>query len=457
MAMRTGIVLLYLLYSWMPNPALARDECDNEQHIQAEFGNGAAWSLCWNSRTRENLVLSHVRYQPPGQVFLSVFNSLSLSQLHVSYDDDDITYNDVTQFGLGAHHVGTLTKNDCPDGELIDVNGSPGLCTRISEKDEAYQTAQGSRQAQALSLFSVSHVGSYAYLITWTFYSDGSVQPSIGAAGALQRSSDHTHSPHGRELEGSPEKSWLSHTHNYYWRMDFDLGDNNLDDRFSEIDLVPDALGRRSRVTRTFSNEAARLIEPDYMRSWMISSGNEPITTAPGYSIEPLHYGHKLVRAETEPFTEYDMFVTRQADCERFVSENEKYFPECGSDILEFVNNEPIHNEDIVVWHRISFHHVPRNEDRFNMHSHWDGFVMRARNLNQSTPGHDGAQGDYLLANSANNSTEIRLLEDLGEPTPESSATTGRAGLSAMPLSLLLLILVARARGLIKTVNRCWA
>ena len=111
-----------------------------------------------------------------------------------------------------------------------------------------------------------------------------------------------------------------------------------------------------------------------------------------------MNYGHKHVSTVTEPFTEFDFFVTRQKDCERFVSENAKYYPECHENILEFVNNESIENEDIVVWHRISFHHVPRNEDRHVMHSHWDGFVMEARNLHHQTPDYEGQASLQALA-----------------------------------------------------------
>ena len=120
------------------------------------------------------------------------------------------------------------------------------------------------------------------------------------------------------------------------------------------------------------------------------SDGSGDITRSPGYVIEPLNYGHKLVHKETEPFTDFDFFVTRQNDCERFVSENSQYHPDCGEDILQFVNNESLIDEDIVVWHRISFHHVPRNEDRHQMHSHWDGFLMQASNISSLTPGHSG-------------------------------------------------------------------
>ncbi len=365
--------------------------CPGEHQISETLSNGASWQMCWESRKRENIVLSEVSFQPPSAESIPIFSSLRLSQLHVAYDDANVTYNDITQFGLGAGYMSTLDENDCPAGELINVQGRPGLCKMINIGDDFYRTTQESRAGSSLTLFSVSQVGSYAYLVTWKFFDDGSVQPSIGAAGALQRSDDWPQSPFGRELSGVPDKSWLSHTHNYYWRIDFDLGESGTDDLVSEVSFPLDAEGRRSRKETVFTEETARKILPEEMLSWQISSINtDSRLGAASYEITPRHYGHKLVRSITEPFTDFDFFVTRQKDCERFVSENAKFNPNCDENILQFVDNESLLNEDIVVWHRVAFHHVPRNEDRQTMHSHWDGFVMQARNLSASTPGHTG-------------------------------------------------------------------
>lgn len=372
--------------------------CEVAHQITEEFDNGAGWGMCWEAKRRENIVLSDIQYRNSSGVVTPVISSIRLSQLHVAYDDNNVTYNDVTQFGLGGGYQSTLTPTDCPNGNLIDINGRAGLCQQLDQDSNAYRTATATRRTQILKLFSTSHVGAYTYLVTWKFYDDGSVEPFVGAAGALQRSGDHTHADHGRELEGDPNTVWLSHTHNYYWRIDFDLGDSANDDVVSEVSYQTDTSGRRARATHHFTDEVAREIDRDSMRSWYITdqptnrinATEADITHLPGYLIEPTRYGHKLVRETVEPYTQFDFFVTKQNDCERFSSENERFNPNCGDNVLDFVDNESLIGEDIVVWHRISFHHVPRNEDRAHMHSHWDGFLMKARNLNESTPGHSG-------------------------------------------------------------------
>lgn len=364
--------------------------CPVEHRVSVDFENGAGWDLCWESKRRENIVLSEVHYRTANNKSKKVVSSMRLAQLHVTYDDSNITYNDVTQFGLGGGYVAELSDAECPDGELIDVNGKPGMCKRVTRGDDAYRTMTESRLTEALTLFSVSQIGAYSYLVNWKLSDDGSIAPSVGAAGALQRSSDNPDSLYGRELEGVKNKSWLSHTHNYYWRVDFDLGESSVDDIVSEVTFKTDSSGRRVRSVERLKVESARKIDPTSMRAWHITDKSADVLEAPGYVIEPLSYGHKLVRTLIEPFTDYDFFVTRQNDCERFISENSKFNPGCGDDVLDFVDNESLLDQDIVIWHRVSFHHVPRNEDRYHMHSHWDGFAIKARNLSKSTPGHSG-------------------------------------------------------------------
>lgn len=392
----TWCMLLCLLFLAVVNLATVNSahaqalSCPATQQISERFDNGAAWDMCWEARQRENIVLSEISYTPSGGNPISVLAALRMAQLHVAYDDSNVTYNDVTQFGLGAGFRSTLVAENCPGGELIEIEGRAGMCKQLSQGDDAYRTPNESILSESLTLFSVSQVGSYAYIVTWKFFADGTIAPSVGATGALQRSNDFAASPFGRELEGISDKSWLSHTHNYYWQMDFDLGDSAIDDVVSEISYPVDRDGRRARTETLIEIESARKVEPENLVSWKVSDNGSGEPGTPAYLIEPLHYGHRLVRSEIEPFTDFDFFVTRQSDCEAFISENAKYNPDCDENILQFVNDEPLQGKDITLWHRVSFHHVPRNEDRKSMHSHWDGFSMRASNMNAISPGHSG-------------------------------------------------------------------
>ncbi len=389
----TSVMVLVATVFVLPQ-ATAALSCPVDFQITETFDNGASWEMCWEARQRENIVLSEISYTPPGGALFPVLSELRLAQLHVAYDDSEVTFNDVTQFGLGAGFRLTLVPENCPGGELITVEGRAGICKTRSVGDDAYRTTAETHLSESVTLYSVSQVGTYAYIVTWKFYADGSIEPSVGAAGALQRSSDEVQSQFGRQLSDSADKSWLSHTHTYYWYMDFDLGNSANDDIVSETTFQLAEDGRRIRESRTLNIESSRVVQPHLMLQWRIADNDQDPQSSPGYSMQPLHYGHRFIREQIEPFSGFDFFVTRQDDCERFINDNARFNPDCYENILQFVNDEPLAGQDIAVWHRVAFHHVPRNEDLRIMHSHWDGFVLKASNMAALTPGHSG-----LLAN----------------------------------------------------------
>ena len=172
--------------------------------------------------------------------------------------------------------------------------------------------------------------------------------------------------------------------------MDFDLGDNESDDVVTESRTALTESGRRETLTERFHSEQSRMINPDTPIAWDIWESLNQALPGPGdtgYRIEPVRFGHRLVRTENEPYTEYDFFVTVAKDCERFASQNARFNPDCLNHVAQFANDESLVDEDLVVWHRVSFHHVPRSEDQRHMHTHWDGFVIEPINVHDSTPG----------------------------------------------------------------------
>lgn len=380
----------------------AAADCAPEQRITRDFDNGARWDFCWESRIRENIVLSDIHYTPPSKAAFRVLGSARLAQLHVAYDDSDVTYNDITQYGLGGSYLLTLTQADCPNGELLDVQTRPAVCIWQTRADKGYQTPTQAARAASLQLFSVSQVGAYAYIVNWIFYDDGTFEPGIGATGALQRNRDDITLPYGRVLQGDPDTLWLSHTHNYYWRLDFDLGLSATDDIVEELQYTLDSDSRRTLNTEVFSTEQARRIDPAAHRLWRIMDSEKD--TAAGYQIEPLRAGHRFERKDIEPYSDYDFFVTVGRDCERFASQNSRFNPDCDNNVLEFVNNQSLQGRDIVLWNRVSFHHTPRSEDQRNMHTHWDDFRITPVNL---------LRGTSTLTGKSNSVPEFVNLPDI--------------------------------------------
>ena len=409
---------LLLLLVCVPGDAWAQatPQCSGEASISETFSNGARWEMCWESRIRENLVLNDVYYTPPQGERTRILSSARLSQLHVAYDDSDVTYNDITQYGLGGGYLVNLAQTDCPFGELLYVQTRPVICRWRSKGQDNYRTASRSMSAESLSLFSVSQVGAYAYIVTWKFFSDGAIEPQIGATGALQRNSDKTELPFGRVLHGDDQTQWLSHTHNYYWRLDFDLGKSATDDVVTESKTQLMENGQRRTQVERFTTEQARIVDSESPVAWEIwdkLSAEKPTEKDSGYRIEPIRYGHRLERKENEPYTEFDFFVTVANECERFASQNARFNPDCLNDVSQFVNDESLVGADITLWHRVSFHHVPRNEDQRHMHTHWDGFTIEPVNIHKSTPGIDITNNQAPVLNAiADRSSVIGSLVD---------------------------------------------
>ncbi|MFK7856813.1 MAG: putative Ig domain-containing protein, partial [Granulosicoccus sp.] len=88
---------------------------------------------------------------------------------------------------------------------------------------------------------------------------------------------------------------------------------------------------------------------------------------------------------DIEPYSDFDLFATVANDCERFASQNARFNPDCLNDVLQYVDGQSIENQDIVLWHRVGFHHVPRSEDQRHMHTHWDSFVIEPVNVLSGT------------------------------------------------------------------------
>jgi len=401
-------ICLAIACTMQNSDTMAAPTCSAESRITQDFENGARWDLCWESRVRENLVLSDIHFTPPGGTAFRIMASARLSQLHVAYDDSDVTYNDVTQYGLGGSYLVPLTEADCPSGTLLNIQTRPAACLWLHSAEHGFSTPTRGVRGQSLNLFSVSQVGAYTYITSWIFNDDGSFEPGVGATGALQRSSDDISLPFGRVLKGDPDTLWLSHTHNYYWRLDFDLGESPNDDVVSELRYEIDASGRRKLSTTPFTSEQARVIDPDTQQSWQIMDGDR--ADAKGYLIEPTRNGHRFERREIEPYTDYDFFVTVGNDCERFASQNARFNPDCLNHVLQFVDGQSVQNEDIVLWNRVSFHHTPRNEDQRHMHTHWDGFMMRPINV---------LSGTSVLADIPNTAPVFSTLPDRQDPLGE--------------------------------------
>jgi Cu2+-containing amine oxidase len=370
--------------------ALAGPSCSGINRIDESFANGARWQLCWDVRSREAVVYREIYYTPPGGAERMVMAEVSLAQIHVPYDDNGARFHDITDYGAGGGNLNDLTNADCPDGALLQDGSKNVICKKVAARGAGYDATLEQVQGSQLELFSVSHVGAYNYIPRYHFMDDGTIEMVMGATGQLQRFEydDPGSVDIGWPLDAAANRIGISHIHNYYFRMDFDLGDTRTDDVVEQIDVVADGTqSTRVMSVTPFTVEGSADVAPTALRRWRVRDG--AINNANGHSVSyeliPLESGHRDEGPAYEPFTHNDFYVTKYSDCEQYASHNNQLLG-CGDDLSEFVSGESLVGEDIVVWYGLTFHHIPRDEDEAKMHAHWNGFQLRPRDWSDATP-----------------------------------------------------------------------
>ncbi len=353
--------------------------CPADQDVDVTLPANARWEMCWSTTSEEGVVLSDGYFTDADGSRRKVFKRLSVAQINVVFDDASAPLNLVTDAGLGGSNFRSMTPADCPAGTRL----GGVLCQRTETRGYAYKYYAQQRQGHNLVLSSASTPGASTYVVRWAFGDDGSVAPSIGLSGDLPRLAS-SGSTNGWPIDGSGATG-VGFTNNYFWRMDFDLGDDAADDAVEELEILPSADRRRkTKALTALANESARAVSVDLKRSWRILDTR--ITNADGraisYHLEPLHTAQRYRGGSTELAT--DAQFTRYRACERFATQN--LAANCGTSISDYVSGESIAAADVVLWYSISYHHLPRAEDSPGMPVHWDGFVVVPRDWTALNP-----------------------------------------------------------------------
>ena len=379
---------LLFLFGWSSNAAAA-EFCEDQYYINKTLPNGATWDMCWTQDDKQGIRYHHVFYQPKDEPRRMVLYDASIAQIHVPYDDNGARYHDVSDFGLGADNLVNLRENECKSGEFGYYNGKAAVCQQVIKGDAAFRNGSDVKTQNYLKLFSISDVGEYLYSSEWEFHEDGRILPAIQATGSLQRFGNVDKEQHGWLMANDSEGSvGLSHMHNFFWRLDFDIDQTGNNDTVQEINYS-DYAGKRFRELTTFTTEAARPVNPDSMRSWLVKDANTLNNKGHniGYELRLSQAGQREIGPSFEPFTFNDFFVSKSKTCERVASHNKRVYTDCSTDNLnEFVDGESIQGQDIVTWVGVSFYHMPRSEDSPYMDAHESTFEIIPRDWHASNP-----------------------------------------------------------------------
>ena len=368
--------------------AAAADFCANEFFIDQTMPNGSRWDMCWTHDTNQGIRYHHIYYTPKSQTRRMVMYDASVAQIHVPYDDNGARYHDVSDFGLGGDNLLALSADDCLNGVRGFVGDKGAICRQLIKDGTAFRNSTNRADQHMLKVFSVSRVGEYLYSSEWRFYSDGRIVPAILATGALQRFGGLEQEEHGWLIASSTEnRIGLSHMHNFYWRLDFDLNGTGENDVVQEINYSQYE-GKQYRQVTQFNNEVARSVNPTSMRSWLVKDGSTTNRKGHhiGYEIRLFESGQREVGPSFEPFTENDFYVSKSKGCEKVASHNRRVH-NCDTDNLkEYVNGESIRGQDIVTWVGVSFYHMPRSEDAPYMDAHVSRYEIVPRDWHTINP-----------------------------------------------------------------------
>lgn len=349
------------------------------QSLTVSFNGGGGWDLCWSIELEAGLRVSKARYTTPQGRTFAILNEASLAQIDVPYDDGKHEQLDLPGFGLLTSQ---LRPVDCPGGQRLSAPEHPESLCAIVQQDPLryawsdYDFGSGNHAApgKCLLIYTITPASWYTYATKWRLCDDGSIVPSVDAGGTL--------SPHyfGDEKNGQPvgpgqSTFAMSHFHNIFWRLQFDLGGHYM----SQIDDHVD--GRRHEIMEeVVSLETVRdRADNRFWRSVSTTLRNDDHHVV-SYDLRLLGDGKYKSSEMGRTYTNHDLYITEDSPCERLASEN--LHPPCATTVSDYVDGQ--HLTRPIVWVQISHHHIPRDEDQPIMNQHSQGFVISPRNLTAS-------------------------------------------------------------------------
>ncbi len=396
------------------------------------------WSFHLRPDQRTGLVLSLVSYrEKPEAAPRSVLYQGYLSEIFVPYMDPSFAWYRKNFIDVGEYVAGGLGKplmpgDDCPDRAVyVDstktgANGYPRtvpgtICIYERETGDPswrHWSSGGpeSRRSRDLVVRLGGVVGNYDYLVDWIFRQDGSIEVRVGATGILAyettaavsaappapvagpanaAAADALTAGGGADAYGrfvQPNVVAVNHDHYFNFRLDIDV--DGTENRFVADRLVartlPDGHPRRSlwvQEPRIASSEHDARLDMDLSRPtlWRVQSTSR--RNAVGYptsfQVMPGRNASTLLSADDYPrrragFIDHHLWVTPQRDAERFAAGEHPTLSEPGMGLPEWTAaDRPIEDTDIVVWHTVGMHHLPRAEDWPVMPTLWHGFELR--------------------------------------------------------------------------------
>lgn len=332
---------------------------------------------------RENLVIHGAYFKPsPEAAEIQVLGMTHLAESLVAYSNG-VRYYDIADHNNGllpAHpgelgdHAITLT----PDRKVIAEVRDTGIAWKAGHGDHF------SRRGEALVLWGTIKAANYLYVAEFTFRDDGSIGCRMGSTGS--------NLTNGRMISHS-------HMHLALWRIDIDLGGSRNNKAYLVRHREPFGKPQHATyVVEPFNDGVEGFADWNDREFTILRIANPTIKNRSGHELAydlvtyrtgtSRHFG----ASPDEQFTHHDYYVLP------FKLRKDRRGPDemdCTKLMQYARQGRSLKDQDLVLWHITSGHHIPRDEDlRLAGKAQrtaatlvlWSGFDLRPRDLFDGTP-----------------------------------------------------------------------
>jgi primary-amine oxidase len=390
-----------------PKPLLITQPDGASYQMSGQEINWQKWRFRYSMHPREGLVLHLVNYDDDGRIRPILYRA-SLSEMVVPYGDPDANWRWRAAFDVGEYSVGRLAsplepKLDAPENaQLIDATfaddfGKPYILEKavaIYERDggiswKHFDTVSGkneTRRARELVMFFVATIGNYDYAVNYIFKQDGSLEVDLAltgimlAKGVRERRADE-HGPRRSPAAGHLVAENIvapHHQHFFSFRLDFDI--DGTRNSVTEMNTSPMPAGANNPYLNGFMMresvfktelEARRKMDMQAARVWTVTNfsaknslGHHPgFILVPGANSLPYLAPESLVRRRAQ-FINNHFWATRYNPQELYSAGVYPNQSKGGDGLPKYsADNEPLENQDVVVWYTLGITHIPRPEE----------------------------------------------------------------------------------------------
>ena len=328
----------------------------------------------------------------PGTQWLPVLKTAHVAENYTPYHTGARVSD--TQFCTAALCIPPLVAADLgANGFLINTSDkpSPTIAAELRDRGIAWMCKSAgkshTRRSTEMVVWGTWDPGNYDYIIEYSFRDDGQMSFRLGATG----------------WNNTQVGTNVAHTHDILWRVDLDLG-TGLNTPYVWFHTETTLVASDWEVLFNSGFEGAMDFDPLYFASLLIQ--DQTVNAAGhniGYELRPFRVGSARHFAGGEGWTLHDTWVTRHSGVEYAASVAttgwtgpDAYLLGTSANNFGVINQQPVSDEDIVLWHVSSAHHEPHDENQapndptFGYKGltliHWGGFDLVPHNLFDTNP-----------------------------------------------------------------------